>query len=853
MAKIKLFDTTQEITKNIKGLSSKIDELKADMDKYFNLLAESKVKAEQRARELEEMRRQEELALEKQKREEARKEAERQEKERQQREKEQQALVQARQEKESKETAKPTPEKDRQPVSTDAPDRTPKSREVPAASKGKQVLQEKHQVTRSGTDEEVQRVQSRTGRTADRPAQTSDVRGERRTSGDTRSRRGRGKDDIVEKFLAQPPVIADKDKGESMKGSGGRHTDQVRDKKRRSRKDDHWEDSNISVLDRKSRKSKKAKDSKQVLPPPERKKAITMGDIITVKELSEKIGIQVAEIIKKLLNLGILATINQELDYDTASLIASEFNIELERKSVKTYEEQLEDIDTQDSEEDLMSRPPVVTVMGHVDHGKTSLLDSIRNAHVTDVEAGGITQHIGAYTVNIKNKIITFLDTPGHEAFTSMRARGAQVTDIAVLVVAADDGVMPQTVEAINHAKAANVPIIVAINKMDKPSANPDRVKQELTEHGLVVEEWGGDTIAVPVSALKKEGISELLEMILLVAEMQDLKANPNRLAKGTIVEAQLDKGRGPVATILVQNGTLKVGDSIVAGTAYGRVRAMMDDKGRRMKEAGPSKPVEVLGLNDVPEAGDVMYAVEDDKLAKQVSEERKSKLKAQQIKTTAKTSLDELFSQLKEGEIKDLNLIIKADVQGSVEAVRQALEKLSNEQVRVRCIHGGVGGITESDVMLASASNAIIIGFNVRPSVNASELAEREVIDVRTYRVIYNAIEDIEAAMKGLLDPEFKEVVIGHASVRAIFRVSSVGTIAGCYVTDGKITRNASVRIVRDGIVIHEGAIESLKRFKDDVREVPSNYECGIGLENFNDVKEGDIIEAYVMEEIKR
>jgi translation initiation factor IF-2 len=434
-----------------------------------------------------------------------------------------------------------------------------------------------------------------------------------------------------------------------------------------------------------------------------------------------------------------------------------------------------------------------------------------------------------------------------------MRARGAQVTDIAILVVAADDGVMPQTVEAINHAKAAKVPIIVAINKMDKPGANPDRVKQELTEHGLVVEEWGGDTIAVPVSALKKEGIDDILEMILLVSEVQDLKSNPDRLAKGTIVEAQLDKGRGPVATILVQNGTLRIGDSVVAGTTFGRVRAMMDDKGRRIKQAGPSMPVEVLGLNDVPDAGDVMYAVEDDKLAKQVSEERKANMKVQQVKVTSKTTLDELFNQLKEGEVKDLNLIIKADVQGSVEAVHQALEKLSNDQVRVRSIHGGVGAITESDVMLATASNAIIIGFNVRPSANSVELAEKEGIDIRTYRVIYNAIEDIEAAMKGMLDPEFKEVVIGHASVRATFKVSGTGTIAGSYVTDGKITRNAEVRIVRDGIVVHEGKIDSLKRFKDDAREVAANYECGIGLENFNDIKEGDVIEAFVQEEIKR
>jgi translation initiation factor IF-2 len=646
----------------------------------------------------------------------------------------------------------------------------------------------------------------------------------------------------------------DKEKTDNTKGAPSRYGDQSRDKNRKSKKD-FWEESNQNRLNSRNHKLKKGKPGQvqQAAPAPERKKAITMGDIITVKELSEKIGIQVAEIIKKLMGLGILATINKELDYDTANLIASEFKIELERKAVKSYEEQLEEEDTEDIEENLVERPPIVTVMGHVDHGKTSLLDAIRNSHVTDAEAGGITQHIGAYTVSIKGRAITFLDTPGHEAFTSMRARGAQVTDIAILVVAADDGVMPQTVEAINHAKAAKVPIIVAINKMDKPGANPDRVKQELTEHGLVVEEWGGDTIAVPVSALKKEGIDDILEMILLVSEVQDLKSNPDRLAKGTIVEAQLDKGRGPVATILVQNGTLRIGDSVVAGTTFGRVRAMMDDKGRRIKQAGPSMPVEVLGLNDVPDAGDVMYAVEDDKLAKQVSEERKANMKVQQVKVTSKTTLDELFNQLKEGEVKDLNLIIKADVQGSVEAVHQALEKLSNDQVRVRSIHGGVGAITESDVMLATASNAIIIGFNVRPSANSVELAEKEGIDIRTYRVIYNAIEDIEAAMKGMLDPEFKEVVIGHASVRATFKVSGTGTIAGSYVTDGKITRNAEVRIVRDGIVVHEGKIDSLKRFKDDAREVAANYECGIGLENFNDIKEGDVIEAFVQEEIKR
>jgi translation initiation factor IF-2 len=853
MAKIRVFSKTKEISKSMEGLSGKMDELKSNMDQYFRLLTEAKAKAERKARELEKIRKQEELAAEQSRREEQiQLETEKQEKQlkdielqgqRQERQKtKKEAIIES--DEKASHTAKHVEEESQTNQSTE------KVMDIPAQDSLKQSVKDKP-TKQAHTERAAAKTQVGIEKTAD--AVQSDDFKDKKSYGDSRAQRGRRKADIVEKFLSQPPVIVEKDKAESGKGSGGRFSDQGRDRSRRNKKD-LWEDNiNYNLLSRKNKKSKKGKDVKPAAPPPERKKAITMGDIITVKELSEKIGIQVAEIIKKLMSLGILATINQELDYDTAYLIASEFNIELERKAVKTFEEQLEDFDTDDPEEALVSRPPVVTVMGHVDHGKTSLLDAIRNAHVTDAEAGGITQHIGAYTVKIRNKTIAFLDTPGHEAFTSMRARGAQVTDIAVLVVAADDGIMPQTVEAINHAKAANVPIIVAINKMDKQDANPEKVKQELTEHGLVVEEWGGETIAVPVSALKKEGISELLEMILLVAEMQDLKANPNRLAKGTIIEAQLDRGRGPVATILVQNGTLKVSDSIVAGTTYGRVRAMVDDKGRRIKEAGPSTPVEVLGLNDVPDAGDIMYAVEDDKLAKQVSEERKNKEKAKQLKVTSRTSLDELFSQLKEGEVKDLNLIIKADVQGSVEAVRQALEKLSNEQVRVRTIHGGVGGITESDVMLASASNAIIIGFNVRPSVNAIELAEREDIDIRTYRVIYNAIEDIEAAMKGLLDPEYKEVVLGHASVRATFKVSGIGTVAGSYVTDGKISRNANVRVIRDGIVIHEGKIESLKRFKDDVREVASNYECGIGLENFNDVKEGDVIEAFVMEEIKR
>ena len=582
-------------------------------------------------------------------------------------------------------------------------------------------------------------------------------------------------------------------------------------------------------------------------------KAVITSETITVKELSEKIGKPVAEIIKKLFILGIMATINQEIDFDTCSLIASDYDIELEQNIAKSYEDVLLEGVDEDESKDLVERPPVVTIMGHVDHGKTSLLDAIRHSSITEGEAGGITQHIGAYTVTCNGRQITFIDTPGHEAFTAMRARGAQVTDIVILVVAADDGIMPQTVEAINHSKAAGVPIIVAINKMDKPTANPDRVKQQLTEYGLVSEDWGGDTICVPVSAKTKQGLDNLLEMVLLQADVLELKANPNRMAKGIIIEAELDKGRGPIATVLVQNGTLKVGDPIVAGMAYGRVRAMMDDKGRRVTKAGPSTPVEVLGFNEVPSAGDMLNAAEIDKLSRQVAEERRDKLKAEQLKNTQKVSLDDLFNQIAEGQMKDLNIIIKADVQGSVEAVRQALEKLSNDEVRVKCIHGAVGAITDSDVIFASASNAIVIGFNVRPNASARALAEKENVDIRLYRIIYNAIEDIQNAMKGLFKPVYKEVELGRISVRNTFKVSGVGTIAGAYVQDGKVSRNAQVRVVRDGIVVHEGRISSLKRFKDDVKEVAAGYECGIGIENFNDIHEGDTIEAFVMEEVKR
>lgn len=580
---------------------------------------------------------------------------------------------------------------------------------------------------------------------------------------------------------------------------------------------------------------------------------VLIPDEISVGELASRMKASPAEIIKKLILLGVMASVTDMIDYDTASLVAEEMGAEVEREIIVSAEEKLFN-DVPDEDKDLVPRPPVVVVMGHVDHGKTSLLDAIRSANVTASEAGGITQHIGAYMVNINGNPIAFLDTPGHEAFTAMRARGAQVTDIAILVVAADDGIMPQTIEAINHAKAADVSIIVAINKIDKEGANPDRVKQELTEHGLVPEEWGGDVICVEVSAKKKQNIENLLEMVILTAEMRELKANPNRKAKGTVVEAKLDRGRGPVATVLVQNGTLKTGDIIVAGTTVGRVRAMVDENGRRVKSAPPSTPVEVVGLNEVPDGGDLFYAVDDERAARAVVEERKQKLKAesQQAGNQAVT-LENLFEHLKEGSAKELNIIVKADVQGSVEAVRQSLEKLSNDEVKVKVIHGGVGAITESDVTLASASNAIIVGFNVRPDAGGRNAAELNKVDMRMYRVIYEAIEEIEAAMKGMLAPTFREAVIGHAEIRQTFKVSGVGTIAGSYVTDGKIQRNCSVRIVRDGIVIHEGTLSSLKRFKDDAKEVQSGYECGMAFEKFNDIKEGDNVECFVMEEVKR
>ena len=583
---------------------------------------------------------------------------------------------------------------------------------------------------------------------------------------------------------------------------------------------------------------------------------ISVEGSLTVQELANSLEKPATEIIMKLMKMGTMATINQEITFEIASLVAKDYGFELVEGSVdKDSEEEIEAlIDIQeDKEEDLVKRPPVVTVMGHVDHGKTSLLDAIRSTSVTNKEAGGITQHIGASEVVINGEKIVFLDTPGHEAFTSMRARGAQVTDMAILVVAADDGIMPQTIEAINHAKAAEVPIIVAINKIDKPDANVDRVKQELAEQGLLVEDWGGDVISVPVSARQKTNIDTLLEMILLVAEMEELKANPNKRAVGTVIEAQLDKGRGPVATVLVQGGTLKVGDPVVAGTACGKVRAMINDKGRRVKTAGPSTAVEILGLSEVPQGGDQFVAVASEKIARSVAQRRHDIQREEMLKSSQRVSLDDFFNQMSDADVKELNVVVKADVQGSVQAVKQSLEKLSTEEVVVRVIHCGVGAITESDVMLARASNAIIIGFSVRPVATAEVMAKKEEVDIRTYTIIYKAIEDVQAAMTGMLDPEYVDEDTGKAEVRNTFKISGVGTVAGCYVLSGKVFRNGKVRIVRDGIIIHEGELAALKRFKDDAKEVNQGYECGITFTNFNDIKEGDIVEAYITKEVER
>ncbi|MGM9933956.1 translation initiation factor IF-2 [uncultured Clostridium sp.] len=578
---------------------------------------------------------------------------------------------------------------------------------------------------------------------------------------------------------------------------------------------------------------------------------IEIGESITVKELAEKLNKPSNDVIRTLIFSGVMAAINQEIDFATAEKVCAEYDVLVEKKEESQELEVLEI--EEDDEENLQKRPPIVTVMGHVDHGKTSLLDCIRKTKVTDTEAGGITQHIGAYTITINGEEITFLDTPGHEAFTAMRARGAQVTDIVILVVAADDGIMPQTKEAIDHCKAAGVPMVVAINKIDKPGANPDRVKQELAEQGLLVESWGGDVISEEVSAKQNLNIDKLLEMVLLSAEMLELKANPNRRAVGTVIEAKLDKGRGAVASLLVQNGTLHVGDSILVGSTYGRIRAMFDDTGKKIKSAGPSIPVEILGLSEVPEAGDRFNQVKDEKTARNMAESRKEKLKAETLMANHRVSLEDLYNQIKEGKVKELSIIVKADVQGSVEAIKQSLEKLSTDDVKVRVIHGGVGAITETDVTLATASNAIVIGFNVRPDSNATAQADRDGVDIKTYRVIYDAIEDIKSAMIGMLEPEYKEVVLGTAEVRETYKISNVGTIAGCYVKDGKLRRNAEVRIIREGIVIFESTLSSLKRFKDDAKEVAAGYECGLSIDKFNDIKEGDLVECFVMEAIQR
>ena len=601
-----------------------------------------------------------------------------------------------------------------------------------------------------------------------------------------------------------------------------------------------------------SRKETEAERLKRIqLERQKKQMTITIPDEIVVNELALRLKATAAEVIKKLMMMGVMATVNDVIDFDTASLIAMEFHAKVEKEVVVTIEEQIID-DSEDEDDNLVPRAPVVVVMGHVDHGKTSLLDAIRKANVTKSEAGGITQHIGAYRVPVGDGEITFLDTPGHEAFTTMRARGAQVTDIAILVVAADDGIKPQTVEAISHAKAAGVSIIVAINKMDKPTANPDRVKEQLTQHEILPEEWGGDVPCMPISALTGEGIQELLEMVMLVADMKELKANPDRAAKGTVIEARLDKGRGPIATILVQNGTLNIGDSIVAGTTVGRVRAMTNDRGELVKSAGPSVPVEITGLDDVPTGGDIFNAVSDERLGRQLVEQRRSQQKEERFNAQTKVTLDNLFDQMQEGQMKELQIIVKADVQGSFEAVKQSLEKLSNDEVRVRVIHGGVGAISESDVMLASASNAIIIGFNVRPDPVAEENAKRDGIDLHLYRIIYEAIEDVQAAMKGMWAPKYRELFYGRAECRQVYKISNVGIVMGSYVTDGKIVRNSLVRIVRDGIIIADDKIASLRRFKDDVKEVAEGYECGVTLEHFNDVKEGDVFESYIMEEYR-
>ena len=694
----------------------------------------------------------------------------------------------------------------------------------------------------------------RNDRNGQRPASGSNngQRGNRRPEDGQRngqrpdSRRNDRNDRNDRNSIASPLV-------EQQKPQRNKAKDKEKDYKKKENREEGFESKG-----KKGRKQKPVTEVQRPQPKPEVKKEeeikqITIPEVLTIQELADKMKVVPSVIIKKLFMQGKIVTVNQEIDFETAEEIAMEFEILCEKEEVVDVIEELLKEDEED-EATMVKRPPVVCVMGHVDHGKTSLLDAIRDTSVTDREAGGITQHIGASVVEINGEKITFLDTPGHEAFTAMRMRGANSTDIAILVVAADDGVMPQTVEAINHAKAAGIEIIVAINKIDKPSANIERVKQELTEYELIPEDWGGSTIFVPVSAHTKEGIQDLLEMVLLTAEVMELKANPNRVARGLVIEAELDKGKGSVATVLVQKGTLHVGDAIAAGSAHGKVRAMMDDRGRRVKEAGPSQPVEILGLNEVPQAGEVFVGCSSEKEARNFAETFISQHRVKMLEETkSKMSLDDLFNQIQEGNLKELNIVVKADVQGSVEAIKQSLVKLSNEEVVIKIIHGGVGAINESDVILASASNAIIIGFNVRPDATAKDIADREGVDLRLYRVIYNAIEDVEAAMKGMLDPVFEEKVLGHAEVRQTFKASGVGTIAGSYVQDGTFERNCSVRLTRDGIVIFDGPLASLKRFKDDVKEVRAGYECGFVFENYNDIKEGDLVEAYKMVEVER
>ena len=730
---------------------------------------------------------------------------------------------------EEKAEAKPEPKKEKAPAAAKKEKKSEPAKEEKAPKKPESKKEEKPKT--AAAPAAPSRKEEKAKEKANKPLQA-------RTKGERKHVDTRSSNVDLEKYNERYEQIAPANKMRDM----GSSKQKIKQKSQQYRKQGM----------RSSKRETEAERLKRIAAERAKKQlVIKVPDEITVGELASMLKMTASEVIKKLFALGVMATVNEVIDFDTAEIVATELGAKVEKQIVVSIEDRIID-DSEDKEEDLVKRDPVVVVMGHVDHGKTSILDAIRNTAVTATEAGGITQHIGAYRVECSGQMITFLDTPGHAAFTSMRARGAMATDIAVLVVAADDGIMPQTIEAINHAKAANIQIIVAINKMDKEGANPERIKQQLTEYNLVPEEWGGDTICVPVSAKTQMGIDSLLESILLVAEMSELKANPNRAAKGVVIEARLDKGRGPVATLLVQNGTMRTGDILVAGTAVGRVRVMVNEKGRRLKEAGPSVPVEITGLAETPNAGDSFDAVSDEKLARELVEQRKQKEKEEQFKAYHKVTLDNLFSSLKEGEMKELAIVVKADVQGSVEAVKQNLEKLSNDEVRVRVIHGGVGAINDSDVMLANVSNAIIVGFNVRPDANAQASAERDGVEMRMYRVIYDCIEEVEAAMKGMLAPKFREVMLGKVEVRTVMNLSSAGKIAGSYVLEGKVTRNAQIRVVRDGIVIAEDEIASLRRFKDDVKEVASGFECGIGLAKFNDIKEGDIFEAFVMEEYR-